>query len=271
MHGGEGSRPAPVVQHADQPPLDAPPGARPRDDGEAARAAGRSSSPCRWGARPTSRTSCSSRTICSSSFPELARLKERCDALKVRLWPGTTSATSGRTSRSCAGTTTAATAAPAARGSRRSASRRTAPSRGARRCRPRAGRGVTSATRRSSTSGSASEPLRYMRERTTRGPLGLLRDLLLRARVPERLHVDELRHARQAREQPVLPPPRARARSARGSASASCRRRWRRASRSITASSRLSSSRFESTEAGPTTIPAPPMDASHHEALQGPR
>ncbi len=28
---------------------------------------------------------------------------------------------------------------------------------------------------------------------------------------------------------------------------------------------------IESTEAGPTTIPAPPMDASHHEALQGPR
>ena len=69
---------------------------------------------------------------------------------------------------SCAATTTAATAARAARGARRSASRPTAPSRGARRCRPTPWTGGNIRDASLKDIWERSEPLRYTRDRTTR-------------------------------------------------------------------------------------------------------
>ena len=73
-------------------------------------------------------------------------------------------------------------------------------------------------------------------------PLGLLRDLLLRRRVPRGVHVDRRRALRPPRQQPLLPPPRARSSRSRGCASGSSGCRRRPASRSTTDCSSSSSS-----------------------------
>ena len=52
-----------------------------------------------------------------------------------------------------------------------------------------------------------SKPLRYNARSNYRRPVGLLSNLLLRGRLPIRVHVDQLRVVRQGREQPVLSPP----------------------------------------------------------------
>ena len=134
----------------------------------------------------------------------------------------TTSATSARTSRSCAGTTPAGTAARAARGARRSASRPTAPSRAARRCR-----------RARTTGGNIRDAsLEDIWERASRcasRATARLRDLWGYCRTC--YYAEECMSGctwtsfvtfGKAGQQPVLPPPRARAGSARASASASC-------------------------------------------------
>ena len=80
---------APVVQHADQPALDAAPRRRSsRRSPPRGSRRGRSSSPSRWGAPPTSRRCCCSPTICSSSSRSSPRSRSACDELGVRLWPG---------------------------------------------------------------------------------------------------------------------------------------------------------------------------------------
>ena len=71
------------------------------------------------------------------------------------------------------------------------------------------GRAATSATLSLQDIWERSEPLRFTRDRDDRDLWGFCR-LLLRRGVHERLHVDELRHAGQGGQQPVLPPPCAR-------------------------------------------------------------
>ena len=96
-----------------------------------------------------------------------------------------------------------------------SASKPTAPSRAVRRCRPRgsAGGNVRDMTHRRHL-GRYSRELRFSRDRQINELWGCCRDLLLRGRLPRRLHLDVDGALRPSRQQPVLPPPRARAREA---------------------------------------------------------
>ena len=137
---------------------------------------GRSSSRCRWGARPTSPRSCSSRTISSSSFRSSATLKKRCDELGVRLWPGNNIGYFGPYESILRGHHYARPRRLVRRGARDARHRGqrrdqglpVAPDR-------RRGPAATSATPRSRTSGSEAKPLRYTRDRTTRDLWGYCR------------------------------------------------------------------------------------------------
>ena len=145
-----------ILQYADQSPVGAAHRRRSsRRSPHSASTAGRSSSPCRWDARPTSRTCSCSRTICSRCSPCWRSSRNAATSSACACGRGTTSATSGPTRACSAGTTRAGMAAPAVRVAPPWASKPMAPSRAAPRCRPRPGPGATSATPSWWTSGNA--------------------------------------------------------------------------------------------------------------------
>ena len=168
-----------------------PRGAR-ADRERTARTAGRSSSPCRWAAPPTSPRCCSSRTSCSSCSRCSRSCATRCDELGVlhaarqqhRLLRSVRAALRGYTP-----------ARPRRlvrrRAARRSASRPTARSRAARRCRPQAWSGGNVRDALAARHLGARRAAALHARPHGRGSLGLLPRLLLRRRVPRRLHVDE--------------------------------------------------------------------------------
>ena len=122
-------------------------------------------------------------------FPQLASLKARCDELKVRMWPGNNIGYFGPYE-------------SVIRGYRRHQGLPFAPvQRLDRRQHPRREARGHLVPRRAPPVHAGPQ---------TRGPLGLLQDLLLRRRVHEWLHLDERRNARKAGQQPVLPSSRAR-------------------------------------------------------------
>ena len=128
--------------------------------------AGRSSSPSRWGAPPTSPTCCSSPTTCSSCFRCSRGSQQRCDEAACVLWPGNNIGYFGPlrvdAARHAAARAHGGRAAPAAR---RSASKPTARSRAARRCRrDLGGRQRPRASLRDIWERAA--PLRFTRDRT---------------------------------------------------------------------------------------------------------
>ena len=153
-----------------------------RRSSRTARTAGRSSSRSRWAAPPTSPSGCSSRTICSScsrcsSGSPRAAARPTCCCGRA-----TTSATSVRTRRRCAGRMPrghTSGAAPACGGS---ASRPTARSRAVRRWRPASWAGGNVRDARLVDIWERAAPMRYTRDRTVDDAVGLLPRLLLRGR-----------------------------------------------------------------------------------------